>query len=181
MIKLCLFMLCSTAALCADFPFAQISSNKDQITDAKTQNTSLVITLENVDALSQMAWDPTKDTLTIQEAGVYLITAVAQAGAREYANLIKGGDIVLWLELNQKPVKNSGYWSFISPTSRSKTLVSEVVMPLNAGDSLQLKYYANAPSLGILAFPIGEDWPASPGIELTVYKVGEQPAASAKQ
>lgn len=153
--------------------YAQLSSKEDQVASPDSINTPTVVIMENQDAISNMGWDPKTNELIIKKDGVYFIAAVAQAGSRESAkNIIKGGDIYLWAELNKKTIPNSNTWTFAAPTARAKSLVNQMVIPLKAGDRLRTVYSSSSPSMGLITFPATEKWPASPGITLTVFKIG---------
>ena len=152
--------------------YAQLSNNADQVATADTVNRGMAINLQVIDGISGVQWDPKTDKLTFKEDGIYFIMSTIQAGGRESAtNIIKGGDIYFWLELNGTPVADSGSWTFASPSSRAKTIVDQMVIPIKQNDTLRFMYASSAPSMGVLSFPADNERPSSPGASITLFKI----------
>lgn len=154
--------------------YVQISNSEDQLTTIDTLNRGLVVIMDKPDSISGFDWDPKSNELTAKEDGVYFIMAVAQMGARESSSdIVKGGDVYLWFDINNKPISNSGNWIFVSPTAKAHTIVDQMAISLKAGDKFRIKFSSSSPSVGLISFPATELWPASPGITLTIYKIGD--------
>jgi hypothetical protein len=152
--------------------YAQLSSSHDQLTTVDTLNQGIVCILENYSSIDGMSFDPKKNEISVQEDGVYFIMVVGQMGAREYAKeIVKGGDIYFWMEMNDKPIENSGSWVFASPTARAHTIVDNVIISCKKGDRILSKFSTSSPSMGLITFDATEKWPASPGLTLSIFKL----------
>lgn len=77
-----------------------------------------------------------------------------------------------FLITNQKPITNSGGWTFAAPGARSKLIVNQFIMPLAANDKIRLMFTSSAPSMGLMTVPATEIYPASPGVAFTILKLG---------
>ena len=152
--------------------YAQLESTGDQLATADNVNQGIPIQMQTIDGIAGMEWDSANNKLQVKEDGVYFIMAVAQVGARESAaDIVKGGDIYFWFELNGKPFPNSGSWVFASPKSRSKTLTEQMVMSLKQNDTLRFMFSASGPSMGLLSAPAEKNQPSAGGMSLTLFKI----------
>lgn len=164
--------LFNAKALASPAVYAQISSNQDQLTTADNINRGIVAQIQKVGSVAGINFDSKKNEIIVQEDGVYFLMAVAQMGAREEAgNIVKGGDIYFWVDLNDKAIEESGSWIFASPSARAHTIVEQMIQPLKKGDRIRFKFAANSPSMGLITFDSTEKWPSSPGISVSMYKV----------
>jgi len=156
-------------------PYAQLASNQTQLAD--TINQGIVATLQNVDNLEEIDWDKEENKLIIKEDGVYFVMAVAQVGAREYGSALSdnGGDLSFWFALNDKVIANTGTWHHVSPQSKSNTIVDQYALPLKKGDALSFMFSASTTSIGMVTFRGTETRPSSPGLSVSVFKMGEIP------
>jgi hypothetical protein len=156
--------------------YAQLASNQDQTVDAI--NKDIVVQLQNVDVIESMDWNKDENKLIVKEDGLYFIMAVAQVGARESGAKVPdtGGDLYLWFAKNNVPINNSSNWIHVSPQSKSNTIVDQYALPLSKGDSLQFMFSTNTTSVGLVAFRGTEQRPNSPGLTVSVFKLGEIPA-----
>jgi len=160
----------------AAIPYAQLSSSKNQITSEEDINKNIPIIMQNINYIEGLSWDNKENKLSISEDGMYFIMAVAQMGSRESAKLNdKGGDAFYWFEINGKPVKDSSEWVHISPSAKSNTVITQYILPLKKGDSLQFIYSTTAASIGLVTFRGTEYRPSSAGLTLSVFKVAEIP------
>lgn len=173
-IALFVMLMINSIACAADAVYAQLSSNKDQLTTPDTLNQGIVVNLENLSEISGLDWNSQTNEILIIEDGVYFVMLDMQCGARESAAIIKGGDIYCWFEKNKKPIENGGSWIFVAPHARSKNIVNQTIAFFKKGEALRVKYAATAPSMGLISFPGSEFWPSSPGAALTIYKIGEK-------
>ena len=126
-----------------------------------------VVRIDVTDAASGIAMKNNK--FTVGEAGPYLIVAapqVGRAGAGPY------GCFDLWLRVNGKDVANSNVQLCQDAGSRAKdVIVSQGIVPLAAGDALEVMMSANNPAakLCIEAIqPSGE--PLVPSIIFSMIK-----------
>jgi hypothetical protein len=175
---LLMLFVSGTHAYGAFADYLQISNSEDQLTTMDNLNKGIVVILDKPDGISGISWDPKTNEAGINQDGVYFIMAVAQMGARESASdIVKGGDAYLWFELNKKPIANGSNWIFVSPTAKAHTIVDQLAMAFKAGDKIRIKLASSSPSVGLITFPATELWPASSGISLTIYKIGDLPQA----
>lgn len=152
--------------------YAQVASNQDQLVTLDTINQGIVATIQKATNVVGLNFDQQKNELVVQEDGAYFLMAVAQMGAREQAdNIVKGGDIYFWIEVNGKAIEDSGSWIFASPSARAHTIVDNLIQTFKAGDRIRFKFSANSPSMGLITFEATEKWPASPGLTVSVYKI----------
>jgi hypothetical protein len=155
--------------------YAQLASNADQLATPDTVNQPTAINLQVVDSISGMQWQSNERKLLIQQTGIYVISSDVQVGARESAtNIIKGGDIYYWLELNGTPIPDTGNWVFASPESRSKGISMFWITPLKEGDVLRFMFSSSAASMGLITIPAKDNIPNSPGLSLMIYKVNDE-------
>jgi len=167
-----LFSLNASDVAASKSHYVQLSSRQDQLATIDEINKGIVVILENMDGIEGMGFDTKTNEVSIQEEGVYFCMAVAQVGAREYVGgIVKGGDVYFWLERNRKAIENSGSWVFASPTSRSHTIVDQLILSCKKGDLIRCKFATSSPSMGLITFAATEKWPAAPGITLSIYKM----------
>lgn len=132
--------------------FAQLSSPTDQ-------NPGGLVQFQAQDALKLMS--ATKNSVIVQQAGTYLIIASPQVTATG-----DGGCLNAWLVVNGKDVKNSGVRICQAKAGNTNVLVSQVALPLNQGDTIQVKTSGKNAKLDAIS-PPGE--PLIPAIILTVF------------
>ena len=175
-----LALITASSAFAETGAYAQLVSTADQLATPDTVNQPTPIEIGKIDAISNLAWDSKNNTLLIKQAGVYVIMSSLQAGAREEAtNIVKGGDIFYWLELNGNMIPNTGNWVFASPTARSKTIVNVWLTLFKAGDRIRFIFSSSAPSMGILTIPTSKNVPSAPGVSITVFML--EPGSPAVQ
>jgi hypothetical protein len=164
-------LVCFHSLALASPVYAQLFSTVEQTATPDTVNQPIPILLQ-ISNISGMAWDASSNKLSIKQDGVYIIMAGIQAGANEQAqNIIKGGDIYYWINLNNAPIPNTSSWVFASPQSRSKNISSIWIAPFKAGDSLQFMYASSASSMGIIGKVAMKNFPGAPGATVGVFKL----------
>ena len=158
-----LFVLLASVSVANAAEYLQASSTITQCPGAKPE----VVKIDVTDAASGVAIKNNK--ITVSKAGPYLIVAAPQVG-REGAGAL--GCFDLWLRVNGKDVGNSNVQLCQDAGSRAKdVIVSQGIVPLAAGDALEVMMSANNPKakLCIEAIrPRGE--PLVPSIIFTMVK-----------
>ena len=100
-----------------------------------------VVALDIVDAANGITL--ATDTITVGEAGPYLIVAAPQVG-REGAGPY--GCFDLWLRINGSDVANSNVQLCQDEGSRAKdVIISQGIVPMEAGDALEVMMSASNP------------------------------------
>lgn len=145
-------------------PYIQLSSLKSQMYDPESR----IVHLEQIDG-SQNIDVTTPDKIIIKEAGTYFMVAAGQVGAEKLGD---SGFVDLWFLRNGQPIPNSGVRQSVSDSKLTAVLISQTIMPLNAGDSISVAFFANKTTLGLVAFPPFQNEPGIPSIIFTMYKIG---------
>ena len=158
--------------------YAQINSEKSQFADAINKDTLAEFKMQT-SYLENIDWNSKENKLIIKEDGLYFIMAVAQVGAHESGPSISeaGGDIFFWFVLNDKEITDSAATLHVVPQSKSNTIVDEYILPLQTGDTLSFMFSTTEISIGLVTFQGTELRPRSPGLTVSVFKVGEVPKA----
>jgi hypothetical protein len=105
--------------------YAQVSSLVDQQPGKKIQ-------FESQDGVKGMT--VTKDAITVLRSGIYLLVASPQVTALE-----DNGCIDVWLVLNGKDIANSGVRQCQSTKGNTNVVVSQVILDLKKGDTIQVQ------------------------------------------
>jgi hypothetical protein len=159
--------------------YAQLSNTDSQITNAANINKPTVVVLEDVNNISGMDWDPKQNILTIKKDGVYTISSGIQAGTRQFARLDSaGGDFNFWLEANGNVLPDSSNWVHVSPHSKSNAIGNDFLVPLTAGTQIRFMFSTTIANIGIITFRGTELRPASPGITVSLRRIGDIPVAA---
>ena len=104
-----------------------------------------VVRIDVTDAANGIAMADNK--ITVSEAGTYLIVAAPQVG-REGAGPL--GCFDLWLRVNGSDVANSNVQLCQDAGSMAKdVIISQGIVPLAAGDALEVMMSANNPEAGL--------------------------------
>ena len=126
-----------------------------------------VVAMEIVDAANGITL--ANNTITVGEAGPYLIVAAPQVG-REGAGPY--GCFDLWLRVNGADVGNSNVQLCQDEGSRAKdVIISQGIVPMEAGDALEVLMSANNPDAAMCIEaiqPSGE--PLVPSIIFSMIK-----------
>lgn len=105
--------------------YAQVSSLVDQPIGKKIQ-------FESQDGAKGMT--VTKDAIKILRSGIYLLIAAPQVTALE-----DNGCVDVWLVLNGQDVANSGVRQCQSTKGSTDVVVSQVIIDLKKGDTIQVQ------------------------------------------
>jgi hypothetical protein len=138
--------------------FMQASSNEEQLaTDTKPNVVRMIMdTGAGITNRTGVA--------TIHIEGVYFLMAAAQVGGKA------AGSVRLWIKVNGKNVVNSNTEQVIPDASFTAVLVSQGVLMLKDGDTVEVVYSGSAPGLGLIVKkPEGE--PVVPSIIFSAFKV----------
>ena len=158
-----LFVLLASVSMANAAEYLQASSTITQCPGMKPT----VVKIDVTDAASGVAMKNNK--ITVGKAGPYLIVAAPQVG-REGAGPL--GCFDLWLRVNGKDVGNSNVQLCQDAGSRAKdVIVSQGIVPLAAGDALEVMMSADNPKAKICIEairPRGE--PLVPSIIFTMVK-----------
>jgi hypothetical protein len=103
-----------------------------QLSSAIDQNPGGIVKFELKDSVSGV--DVTENSVSVKKPGSYLIFASPQVTATK-----DKGCIDAWIVLNGKDVPNSGVRLCQSVAGDTSVVVSQVVMKLKAGDTIQVK------------------------------------------
>jgi hypothetical protein len=76
----------------------------------------------------------TKNSVTVTQDGSYLIIASPQVTATK-----DGGCLDAWITVNSKDVQNSGVRICQAKTGNTNVVVSQIIMYLKRGDTIQVK------------------------------------------
>lgn len=160
----------------ADEIYAQLANSGNQLTDKANINKPTAIIAQNLSSIAGMDWNKDKNALTIKEDGIYTIISEVQCGTRETISLPpEGGDMYYWLEADGKEITDTGNWVHVSPESKSNTIGNYFVLPLKAGTKLRFMFSTTIADIGVVSFRATELRPASPGLTVSIFKVGELP------
>jgi hypothetical protein len=105
--------------------FAQLSSKV-------VQQPGGFVQFESKDSLVRMT--ATKNSVTVTQDGSYLIIASPQVTATK-----DGGCLDAWITVNSKDVQNTGVRICQAKTGNTNVVVSQVIMYLKRGDTIQVK------------------------------------------
>jgi hypothetical protein len=131
--------------------FAQLSSKV-------VQQPGGFVQFESKDSLVRMM--ATKNSVTVSQDGSYLIIASPQVTATK-----DGGCLDAWITVNSKDVQNSGVRICQAKTGNTNVVVSQVIMYLKRGDTIQIKTSGKDTKLDAILSPKS---PNIPSIILTV-------------
>lgn len=138
--------------------FMQASSNEEQL--AKDTKPNVVRMMMDTGA----GITNRTGVATIHIEGVYFLMAAAQVGGKA------AGSVRLWIKVNGKDVVNSNTEQVIPDASFTAVLVSQGVLMLKDGDTVEVVYSGSAPGLGLIVKkPEGE--PVVPSIIFSAFKV----------
>ncbi len=103
----------------------------------------------------------------MKQAGVYFISSSGQVGA-----VAPGGKgyVDMWFEKNGKPVANSTARMTLSSSTDTAPLTDEIVLTLEAGDTIATAYSASGPSLGFI-FLQPDNEPACASFLLSIFMI----------
>lgn len=136
-----LLLLCSQNSYAA---YAQLSS---LVTQSPSSYKGGLVKMDQTDNIDNFELSPSKDTIIAKEAGVYFVICTATVGATSAG---AKGYMDLWYIVNDKPIPNSANRIAIPDFTTISLLTSQFVIPLKAGDKLNIGFSASAPSLGFL-------------------------------
>ena len=105
--------------------FAQLSSKV-------VQQPGGFVQFESKDSLVRMT--APKNSVTVTQDGSYLIIASPQVTATK-----DGGCLDAWITVNSKDVQNSGVRICQAKTGNTNVVVSQIIMYLKRGDTIQVK------------------------------------------
>lgn len=150
--------------------YAQLSSSQDQTPDTTEP---AYVSFNHHDFINGIdhALDKPSD-IKITKDGVYTIIAAGQIG-RKSGSLLRLCD--LWLKVNNKDIPNTGVRCsapaslFVGDTA---VLVTQMVLPLHAGDilNIMLSVSAKHEGLGLIAMK-PENQPVIPSIITTIIRI----------
>jgi hypothetical protein len=102
--------------------------------------------------------------VTIRSDGAYFVLAAAQVGGEV------AGSVRLWIRVNGKNIVNTNTEQTIPDASFTAVLVSQGVLMLSNGDTIEVVYSGSGPGLGLIVKkPEGE--PVVPSIIFSIFKV----------
>jgi hypothetical protein len=110
----------------------------------------------------------TKNSIIPVQKGTYLVIVSPQVTATG-----DGGCVNAWIVVNQKDVKNSSVRICQAKAGNTNVVVSQNVLALDKGDTIQVKTSGNNAKLDAIS-PKGE--PLIPSIILTVFGLSYQSA-----
>ena len=158
-----LFVFLASVSVAGAAQYLQASST---ITQCPGKAPALV-KMDITDAANGLALKNNK--ITVSEAGAYLIVAAPQVGREGGGPL---GCFDLWLRVNGKDVANSNVQLCQDADSRAKdVIISQGIVPLKAGDAVEVMMSANNPAAKICIEaiqPAGE--PLVPSIIFSMIK-----------
>ena len=162
--------------------FLQTSNNEEQL--AKDTNPN-VVTMKT-DAGGGLTQK--NGVVTVRADGAYFLMAAAQVGCGcgygttpnlghrqggQAAAQVGGqvaGSVRLWIRVNGKDVANTNTEQMIPDASFTSVLVSQGVLLLSNGDTIEVVYSGSAPGFGLIVEkPEGE--PMVPSIIFSIFKV----------
>ena len=136
-----LFVLLASVSMAHADQYLQASSTITQCPGTAPE----VVRIDVTDAANGIAMADNK--ITVGEAGTYLIVAAPQVG-REGAGPL--GCFDLWLRVNGSDVANSNVQLCQDAGSMAKdVIISQGIIPLAAGDALEVMMSANNPEAGL--------------------------------
>ena len=136
-----LFVLLASVSMAHADQYLQASSTITQCPGTAPE----VVRIDVTDAANGIAMADNK--ITVSEAGTYLIVAAPQVG-REGAGPL--GCFDLWLRVNGSDVANSNVQLCQDAGSMAKdVIISQGIIPLAAGDALEVMMSANNPEAGL--------------------------------
>ena len=136
-----LFVLLASVSIAHADQYLQASSTITQCPGTAPE----VVRIDVTDAANGIAMADNK--ITVSEAGTYLIVAAPQVG-REGAGPL--GCFDLWLRVNGSDVANSNVQLCQDAGSMAKdVIISQGIIPLAAGDALEVMMSANNPEAGL--------------------------------
>ena len=136
-----LFVLLASVSIAHADQYLQASSTITQCPGTAPE----VVRIDVTDAANGIAMADNK--ITVSEAGTYLIVAAPQVG-REGAGPL--GCFDLWLRVNGSDVANSNVQLCQDAGSMAKdVIISQGIVPLAAGDALEIMMSANNPEAGL--------------------------------
>ena len=136
-----LFVLLASVSMAHADQYLQASSTITQCPGTAPE----VVGIDVTDAANGIAMADNK--ITVSEAGTYLIVAAPQVG-REGAGPL--GCFDLWLRVNGSDVANSNVQLCQDAGSMAKdVIISQGIVPLAAGDALEVMMSANNPEAGL--------------------------------
>ena len=136
-----LFVLLASVSMAHADQYLQASSTITQCPGTAPE----VVRIDVTDAANGIAMADNK--ITVSEAGTYLIVAAPQVG-REGAGPL--GCFDLWLRVNGSDVANSNVQLCQDAGSMAKdVIISQGIVPLAAGDALEVMMSANNPEAGL--------------------------------
>ena len=136
-----LIMVVASAGVANASQYLQASSSVTQCPGTAPQ----LVAMDIVDAANGVTLADNK--ITVGEAGPYLIVAAPQVG-REGAGPY--GCFDLWLRVNGADVANSNVQLCQDEGSRAKdVIISQGIVPMEAGDTLEVLMSANNPEAAI--------------------------------
>ena len=138
--------------------FLQASNNEEQLAKDTKPN---VVTMKT-DAGGGL--NNRNGAVTVRADGAFFMMAAAQVGGKV------AGSVRLWIRVNGKDVANSNTEQIIPDASFTAVLVSQGVLMLKDGDTVEVVYSGSAPGLGLIVKkPEGE--PVVPSIIFSAFKV----------
>jgi len=150
--------------LYAGVAYAQLSSLVTQTPPLKGVS---IVKMESIDAAKNVEITPTKESVIIQQDGVYFILTAAQVGA---TSLAAKGWLDIWLIKNGEGIPNTNTRMSVDGGSTTDVLVSQAVLSLKAGDKIATGYSASGSSLGLI-FTQPDNEPAIPSIIFSLLKI----------
>ena len=113
--------------------------------------------------------------ITINQSGVYFIVASPQVN--ELYNICSVQYIDFWIDVNGKPVANSGVRLSLLNNKQTDVIISQGITPLNAGDIVSvwmnvIGVGTNCSQAGIVYFPPSDPAAAAiPSIIFSLYSL----------
>lgn len=106
--------------------------------------------------------------VTVKEGGVYFVMVSAQIGSVKN-ELQANGYVDLWMEQNGKAIPGSNTRTSVNQNAIS-VLVSQLLVNMKAGDTVDVVFASDNPNLGLPAFPATSKEPAISSINFSLYK-----------
>lgn len=160
----CIFSVSiANAAQSGGIVYTQLTSTQNQ----PAVNPSNLISLETVDGIENIGSAATK--VTINVSGFYFIIVEGQAGAVT-DGAPSTGFVDLWMVRNNTPIPNSTSRQSLSRNETS-TMITQMIIQLNAGDSISVGFSASNPAYGFVSIPATTVEPTVTSMTLTAYKL----------
>ncbi|NNM43803.1 MAG: hypothetical protein HKM07_05620 [Chlamydiae bacterium] len=144
--------------------YVQISS---YITQTPTSGVGSSVKMEIVDAMKGFEHSSDKRKLICKQKGLYFAIASGQVGAANPGAL---GYVDCWFMKNGESLSNSNNRQTINSSSYTGCLISQFIMDLDVGDSLEVVFSASGPSLGFIYIKPDNE-PGIPSFTLSMNQI----------